>query len=109
MDIVFGPDGKILDTTDHEFPYELDEDGNWVRKDRIKPFELGSNLHKLIDLQIDEQVVEDILQKTIDHYWEENCEGEVPPNIEVVEVSEDGMTITFVVHEEEPWNFTVPI
>ena len=107
-DLIIGPDGKFGTTSDDEFPWEFDEDGNLVRKDRIKPGELGSNLYKLIDHQIDKQVVEDILQETIDHYWEENCEGEVPPSIEVVEATADGK-ITFLVHEDEPWSFTVPI
>lgn len=106
-DLVIGPDGKIVTTEDFEFPYEFDEDGNWVRKDRIKPGELGSALYKLIDCQIDKQVVGDILQKTIDYYWEENCEGEVPPDIEVVEVTHD--KITFLVHENDPWSFSVPL
>jgi len=99
--------GKLATVPDDEFPYELDEDGNWVRKDRIKPGEFDNNLYKLIDFQIDKQVVEDILQNTINYYWEENCEGETPPNIEVVEATHD--KITFLVHEPEPWSFSVPI
>lgn len=105
-DLPIGLDGKFT-MTDDEFPWELDENGNLVRKDRIKPGDFGNNLYKLIDHQIDKQVVEDILQHTIDYYWEENCEGEIPPNIEVVEATHDN--ITFLVQEDDPWSFTVPI
>ena len=107
-DLIIGPDGKLALDTDFFDEYEFDEDGNLVRKDRVKPGEFGSNLYKLLDVQIDKKVVEDVLQNAVEHYWEENCEGELPPHVEVVEATEEG--ITLLVHEnDDPWSFSVPI
>jgi len=89
---------------------QLDKNGNIAVVEEQRqpdPQSFGNVLHQLVNQHIDKQVVEDILQKTIDYYWEENCEDELPPNIEVVEATHD--TITFLVHEDDPWSFSVPI